>query len=784
MPPSPQKAGNHGASCFISYSHEGIDRDTLEFLIYVLKDFLGSNVQLYFDQHLRTGEDFSRFMRMLDEVDAVVILLTPQYKQKVSQRIGGVYQEFSRIWDRYSDSMPDEERPSSRRSHFEILPVLFSGSRQDATPEGILNLKQLDLTGLRVSRKPNGEFKLSEHSRNEFVPQIQQLAEQIHAIATVDSNSFSRLSESYYDRLFVDLKASFDNPLFIGHDYLNTLLVKTAAFRRIQKQSAYFVVGRKGSGKSTIIQVLPVIQPEKYLGTVSIIADDFNLESLFSLYNQPQFRSDVNIAVPRDRAFEFTWEALLILGVMDAVLDLSDHDRLENSNKTLIDAIREFMSGIKGIHQSEPGLLWRTEDLFNFAFISTIEFVNDCINGARTQAAVFLPDIGARFNRERYLNHVFGAELLKGFRKLIRTFHKHFLVTLDGLDTAFDRFRLDSIRVEDPQNLRSRTHFEVDWLRSLLRLAVNASSNNQDYLYRLLDFCITVPKDRFMEIRNIERDSYRYWHRPCTLNWSGIELAILLRKRLEVLVSYKSKHGASPRDRLDEVLRHKSLWDLPVFLDFEYNGKAHRMHLFLYVLRHTFWRPREVLVYYAALLALSEDLGRSKHNLTTDVIRNTVKATTRKIIESEFLAEFKSTVVNILDIVKAFKRSPIVLSYDLLSERLQPLDFMFASEPMMSVKLTDKIRFLYEIGFIGIKADKALREQFGLNLEHAFCFNEGMNLMNEADDGDLRGLEFVIHPIFSEYLRLDTAHTDLTLQYTWDYLQLGDALVSSSPGVD
>lgn len=758
-----------------------MDQDTLEYLTHVLKDTLGNNVQLYYDRALRTGQDFSKFMQMLDTVDAVIILLTPSYKRKVAERQGGVYEEYRRIWARYGES--NNEAQATSKSHFEILPILFSGSIKDSTPDEISQLKQLDLTGLRVSRKPSGEFRIPHHIQSEFVPKIQALAAQIHAIATVESTAFIKLSESYYDRLFVDLKASFNNPLFAGHDYLKTLLVKTAAFRRIQRQSAYFVVGRKGSGKSTIIQVLPLIDSSKYEGIVNIIADDFNLESLYSLYDEPQFHSDVNVAVPRDRAFELTWEALLILATMDVMLDASAEGRLGVAQRSLIKPIKSFMSRMKGIHSTEPGVQWNTEDLFNYAFNSTKAFVQNCIEGASADTTVFLPEIGARFNRERYLNFVFGQSVIKTFRKLINTFDKRFLVTLDGLDTAFDRFRLDSIRAQDEANLRNRTYFEVDWLRSLLRLAVKARTNSQDYFYRVLDFCVTVPKDRFMEIRNVERDSYRYWHRPCALTWSGIDLAILLRKRLEVLIDHQTKEGR-PRERLDEVLRQKALWDLPVFIDFKYNGKQERMHLFLYVLRHTFWRPREVLVYYAALLALAEDLKRCKHEVTTDIVRNCIKTTTKKIIESEFLAEFKSTVVNIIDIVRAFRRLPLVIKFEELRDILLPLNFKFASESLGTIGLVEKIKFLFEVGFLGVKADKDLQEQFGLNIEHAFSFNEKNLVLDEIDEDDIKSWEFLLHPIFTEYLRLDTRGQDLTLKYTWDYLQLGDAFFSANPGID
>jgi energy-coupling factor transporter ATP-binding protein EcfA2 len=770
-------------TCFISYCHEGSDRDTLDYLIHTLKDHLGSGEQLLYDQHLSTGEDFKDFMAMLDRVDVVIILLSPSYKRKVVERQGGVYEEFRRIWARHTDQKIGKEDPAweSNKVPFEILPILFSGSYAHSTPDELLTLKQLDLTGLRVSRKPNGEFVIPQSIQNTFTHPIQSLASQIHAESAVKSQAFIKLSNSYYDRLFVDLKASFNDPIFASRDYLDTILVKTSTYFRIESQLAFFVIGRKGSGKSTLTQVLPLTQPDRYQGIIEIIADDFNLESLYGLYSDQQFRSDVNAAVSRDRAFELTWEALLMLAAMDVILNFSINGLLNSVQSRLVEPIEKFINNMKG---NSPLTHWRTGDLFNYAFTGTMSFVKDCIDGTRSDPALFLVDIGVRFNRERFLAHLFSSEVMDSFRMLLRTFNKRFLITLDGFDTAFDRFRLDSIRAYDEEKMRRRAHFEVDWLRSLLSLTMQARSRGQDYFYSTLDFCIAAPKDRFMEVVRVERDSYRHWQRWCTLHWSGIELAILLRKRLQVLAGIKKTSkdkDRSPKERLDVVLRHKMFQHILNTLEFEYNGKTYTMPLFMYILRHTFWRPREVLVYFAALLALSEDMKRWGYEVTTEIVRKCVKATTHQIIESEFINEFRSTVVNIRDIVQRFKKSKPVISFEKVRDILSTVDFKFAASSLEESQMMEKIQFLYEIGFIGVKATKEMQENFGLDCEHAFYFNEGSSLFIGTDEDDMKSWEFIIHPIFSEYLRLDTKGEDLSLQFNWDYLHKREAFFSANP---
>lgn len=202
--------------CFISYSYDGIDRDKLDYLIHVLKDRLGHNTQILYDQDLEIGDNISRFMKFLDTVDVVIVILTPSYKRKVNDCQGGVYNEFCRIWGRYSGSTFEGSEPllGEDSPRFKLIPILFSGSLYDSTPQEISDLLFLDLTDLKVTRKSNGQFQIPHHMQRSVGSKMQALASEIVAAIAVKSPSFKKLSASYYDRLFVDLKAKFDDPTF------------------------------------------------------------------------------------------------------------------------------------------------------------------------------------------------------------------------------------------------------------------------------------------------------------------------------------------------------------------------------------------------------------------------------------------------------------------------------------------------------------------------------------------------------------------------------------------
>ena len=75
------------SACFISYSHEDVDRNTLVYIKKLLERYSDGYYKVLLDSDLKYGEDFADFMQLLDDfVDAVLILMTPSYKKKVLNR--------------------------------------------------------------------------------------------------------------------------------------------------------------------------------------------------------------------------------------------------------------------------------------------------------------------------------------------------------------------------------------------------------------------------------------------------------------------------------------------------------------------------------------------------------------------------------------------------------------------------------------------------------------------------------------------------------------------------
>lgn len=220
--------------------------------------------------------------------------------------------------------------------------------------------------------------------------------------------------------------------------------------------------------------------------------------------------------------------------------------------------------------------------------------------------------------------------------------------------------------------------------------------------------------------------------------------------------------------------------DIPAYIDIEFNDLRYSVPLFIYILRHTFWRPREIILYYADIISALNTFKQRKIPLTQDDIKIIVRKIATHIIETEFINEFNTHCVNIEDIISRFKHRPQILSYQDMTEILDKVQFQFTSpnkNPYIQNTLVEKIWFLYQIGFLGIVLtdEKAAEEKLH---KYSFIFNAGSQILlkNRLDEEkDFMGHTFIIHPVFFEYLSLTKEkNKEFVLNFDHEYLRSQD----------
>ncbi len=758
---------------FVSYCHDDVRGDDarLTVLAEAIRVAASGTVELLLDRTHRSaavGADLEKFIKQIDDADTVIVLLTPGYRDRVQRRgETGVYKEFRRIHDRLMDA---EEKSDYGRS-FLVLPIVFTATFEDSCPDELTRYVVGEVSWLNVvpdSRPP----KVRRTVRPRLTKFAIELVSRINAIATTKKAIFRERHEALFKAfLFKDTRSSWDKPE--NSRYLDTAFVKTLTFRKVRDQRVSFIVGRKGSGKSTIAHVLPILLNPKPGVVIRLEFEELPLETILNILSQrPAAASDLRRVFSPIYSYQMLWDGFLHLALAWVLRDkLPSKCRLRGFFRSQVE---EKLTG----HEDETErLALATRALFVFAFEKVLEFIDHVVALATPEDGI--SGVLARFGPTAFREYLLGRDGWRNLHRVIRHLEESaegVLITADGFDTIRGYLPLEKEKQAEAVVLDS------ELLLSLFQVVLNKGPARlgSSGLFEQASFCIAIPYDRFGRARALDRDSYEYRHRLARIAWSGLELAALVRKRLALLRKVRDPKEGSQEQRLENVMR-KGFPELPSEVAFQFGSATYRLPLFLYVLRHTFWRPRDVLSYYAALLSAAELAKHKKEVLESEFVRQVIAGATRGIVEDEFLAEFKQTFPNLRRVLALFRGRPQMLSWRQLGEILDPERFETPLMEGLAPTQENKVGLLFDLGVIGVVLDRKTSERLLVH-RHAFSFNEGDLLRDHLPPERLPELQYALHPIFCEYLLLDTTgNRELILSFDWEYLHKNEVLRSIAP---
>lgn len=104
---------NDKSTCFISYCHQDINSDEIDFIVNTLKRNTKKTTEFYYDREVGLGQNFKTFMQLLDVVDLVVMICSPKYKERSElgkNKGGGVGVEYEMLNDRYNQIIKEKKR--------------------------------------------------------------------------------------------------------------------------------------------------------------------------------------------------------------------------------------------------------------------------------------------------------------------------------------------------------------------------------------------------------------------------------------------------------------------------------------------------------------------------------------------------------------------------------------------------------------------------------------------------------------------------------------------------
>ena len=763
--------------CFFCYAWESEERyKTLEVLRSSIIEKSNERVDVILDRHsYEDNEDFDILRERIRSYDLIVLFGTPDFKKIILDSDANlnknreVLKEWKIIKDRY------------QKDKNSVFPVILSGDKESSLLEEFSNrnARRIESFNISYNKKskcfivPDG--KLPEY--NVFISKI---------INTTVHNSYNRSEE------YLTTQEALDNLFGLTDNAKipNSCLVKPDLYNQIRGQRCYFVAGRKGSGKSTFIynfrEMDREYSDEHYKKIVPLRAEAFQhnyaYESLVLKHKADKSLLDTHLLL------SLFWQIYFILHCIIVIrVEIEDHNiKTDDKRYTIFDQVTKklmHMIGLKTRKQSYESVndARVPESIFNAA----VELVDDHFQSALSEIAdgeLILTSFAGKFTVKAIIENAFGARNTKEFIRALSKCNRKIMIALDGFDTHSEDFRSKTEHMKtNVEEYNSRREYEQLFFRTLIEVVTKLKSHDTrddvaSAFGEFIDFCIVLPKDRYDIIKENDRDSFK--KKFGTLSWSGLELEELTAKRLEYLAStidpsFTVNQNLNPTERLSVALAFFP--GLPTSIEMNVNDNVIRMSLFNYILRASFWRPRDVISNLSIIMAqmVRKSGGHWKsdaNSLNEDDIKLSLKTNAEKIINEEFIGEYKHVFRNLNDVLREFQGSNEQMSIQDFMTILKGIRFDAVFDYDLSIP-ENKLRVLYQLGVIGLLYSKqeAKRQHY---MNHVcFEFNEGMAPLEDFFKHDKAKISIIFNPIFARRLMLQYNTDELIGNWSDDYMK-------------
>lgn len=745
--------------CYITYCHEDISVEKMTVIVNWMTELCDHRIDFRFDNNVKYDFSFEAFEEEIYSVDAIIIFFTPKYRERcLDDADTGVAREYRKILSVFEDNkrLQQDKCDTFIKDRKIIYSVLYKGEPRRSITCEFLNYRYLDMSEAAKFREDkNHSLVLTEGFVSLYADKIQEFFEDVVTSRVEKTKSFAVDYEKMFKHLFLDTKGE--------HISLpNEIFVETDAYKNIVKQQKYLIIGRKGSGKTTVKNTISTIAGEQYKGIISIIADQFSTDETYQvLFKNEKISSDIDNYFSKSESYRIIWSAFINIYCIYIVY--KEYLTHSLSKREQLSHIMSQEQTILGIFESKK----RVEELDDETVTNTIYFhvltnleryIDHIVEKSRDEIQFFQTDIKSRFTSDSYLKFLIGQEAYDDFYYITKLCNKKILVTLDGFDTKFELFKKTTLKIQNEEERNRRIEFENLWLMIFFETLIDLKFNSK--LKNIADLCLTVPVDRIVTIKDHNRDFFKYHSNTIALSWSSSDLHKLIVYRLRYM---NSLNKIDENIKVDDVME-KLYSGIPKVIQMDRNGYF-QMPLFLYVLRKSFWRPRDVIRYYGCIMTLRQN----QKELNNISMKRVIKDESLRIIQDEFFGEFTNLYTNLKEIVNLFMSKKQILTYDELYAILKNKDFVI-DENIIEKDFVKKVQILYVIGFLGINPPKNIIESQCLFGEYAFVFTEGTSILRILRQEQKCQCRYVIHPIFVEYLFLNVDYNTLVCNYTWEYV--------------
>ncbi len=473
--------------------------------------------------------------------------------------------------------------------------------------------------------------------------------------------------------------------------------IEAQNLEKIIDDDSDIIYGLKGSGKTALCRALTELNKEKFLVTKFINLDSISflqIHSALKALNETTNKEIINLSSK-------TWHNVLLLYSIEAFATiLPDSDNLK-------DQIDNFVS--KKLYKNKES----NNRLFSF-IEGLIQKIRDLGISTDDEAPLGLTrsqfeEINKEFDDELY-------ELIKLCNQKLTYQTKKILVCLDGFDSIIDHSEESRMAI----------------FSGLVDSIYKCSKDN--FINTYFCFKAFLPRELTSDIRIRHFDADKFIFNNHTLNWTLTEFKELLKKRMASFSKTKSSNF------LDIWYEH--------FPEKVYNS-VHSVeeNTLEYILRHTLYRPRHLLIQVQYLL----DEWDSKYTsirIDPSFIPKIV-CQTNSILAELIATELEYAISGITPFLFSFHSVSSTMDFKYFKERMKR---MFGLQTIDEERaLFDK---LFNIGIVGFFKKGDLKKKLNNSIGCYFSYSSGQasrKVYNSLDNEDI----IVLSPVFQEYCGCD-----------------------------
>lgn len=517
--------------------------------------------------------------------------------------------------------------------------------------------------------------------------------------------------------------------LFCNTDSQNKLprgcMYKSEAYKNIMsEEGTCFLVGRKGSGKTTFFEVLEKYDSnefdKRFKALRPISVEDIREDNIYSVLKKGSLDHKV---FGYDRMIGLFWEIYLNLCAIYIVCVEEENFKIRDDRQPVFHKIANKLRKILKVSRLDSVDVKRA--IFTESVSAWEEFIFSDILEYSTNEA-FLASMDANFNVENVLKKILGNRNYHQLVKAIEQCEKKILVALDKFDAISDRFRREV--KEDLQSnnesliidAKKRAEFDKVLYHSLV-LTVEKLKSIDIGIMGNVTFCIIIPQDRVDQIKMVDRDFAK--KNFISLAWDAIELLEVILLRLKVLYNFELNLEGDVVEKYKDIMK-KYMPTIPDIVKIEINGQKKDIELFQYLLRISFWRPRDIIKYMAVLYDANEKNIQKHKQIDMMTLKNLLNKVTEDIIEDEFYNEYDKIFYNLAEFMEEFYESDVIISTKEFIDIIKGFRFegVLFNE---NNTLLGKLNLLYEIGVIGLQFSNEYIKERNIGNNLCFVFNEG-----------------------------------------------------------